>query len=846
MNEKVLRITEFHKITERLAGLAGSEPGKRLCRELTPMGSLYDIEQAQAETASAVTYVLRKGSMSFGAVRDFTDTFRALAVEASLSAPQLLQLASFLENVAKAKSYGVFEKDPPEDDRLRDIFDCLYPVKGLSNEIRRCVLSEDDIADDASPELRRIRRSILQTGERVHTQLTKMVNSTYASYLQESLITIRNGRYCLPVRAEYKGSVPGMVHDQSSSGSTLFIEPAAVVELNNQLRVLSIEEQKEIERILAVLSAACGEHLAELRADAENMSQLDLIFAKARLALDMEASRPVFNDRHYIRINRGRHPLIDPQKVVPLDIAIGPAKAHGAGGGRGREGREGADGGPDRRGAQAPADPLDDLDMIVITGPNTGGKTVTLKTVGLLEIMGMSGLHIPAGDRSELSLFREIFADIGDEQSIEQSLSTFSSHMTSIVDILRRVDRECLCLFDELGAGTDPTEGAALAISILNFLHTRRITTLATTHYSELKVFAMRTEGIANASCEFDVETLRPTYRLMIGVPGKSNAFAISKRLGLPNYIIETAKEQLSQETQSFEDILSDLEETRRLAEHKRDEAANLSRELDKREKALKKREEQLEERRQEILRKANEEARDILQSAKEEADEAISELRKSGRGGDMTAMEQTRTAIREKVKQKNSALEYRAETSAPGRTKALRPEDLHVGDTVRVLSMGLTGTVHTLPDKSGRLYVTCGIMQSKVSLDDLALVGEDDMPAGRGAGSGSGSSGSALKRAFKGGAGGSGRQIDLSRGQNAQTEIVLLGMTTDEAIRNLDKFLDDARMSHLSSVRVVHGKGTGALRGAVQQYLRKQKWVKSYRAGEFGEGDAGVTIVEL
>ena len=583
------------------------------------------------------------------------------------------------------------------------------------------------------------------------------------------------------------------------------IEPQAVVELNNQLRVLAIEEKKEIARILEDLSAQAGEHLAELKANAENMSKLDFIFAKGQLALQQGAIRPKFNEKHQIRILQGRHPLIDPKKVVPTTLSIG-----------------------------------EDYNMIVITGPNTGGKTVTLKTVGLLSIMGMSGLHIPASDGSELSLFREIFADIGDEQSIEQSLSTFSSHMATIVDIFRRVDRDCLCLFDELGAGTDPTEGAALAISILNFLHVRGITSLATTHYSELKVYAMKTEGVVNASCEFDVETLQPTYRLMIGVPGKSNAFAISKRLGLPNYIIETAKEQLSSETQNFEDVLSDLEAARKGAEYERAEADKLRRDLEKREKALAQREKQIDAKRDDILRKANEEARDILQEAKNTADKAISDLRKSGHGGDMQQMEQTRSKLRDQVSKKGEKLAYKAPAAVRGKLSA---GDIHVGDAVRVLSMGLKGTVHSLPDKSGKLYVTCGIMQTKVQLSDLELIQDDSSVTLNGAAAKGGRS--SLKRAFtQGTSGGSG--LDLDRAKRMTSEINLLGMTTDEAILELDKYLDDARMAHMDSVRVVHGKGTGALRSAVQQYLRKQKWVKSYRAGDFGEGDAGVTIVEL
>ncbi|MBQ6359385.1 MAG: endonuclease MutS2 [Clostridia bacterium] len=573
MNEKVLQIVEYNKIISRLEEHADSQPGKKLCRDLLPMDNLFDIEHAQAQTESALSHLFRKGSISFGNNRDFSYMFGALSVGSSLSMPELLQLASFLDNVGRIRHYGLSKEGDrseirtgakkasspgdPEDggrqsDVLFDYFDCLYPIPSLSAEIRRCIVTEDQVADDASPALRKVRREIQLTGDKVHQQLAKMVNTTYSSYLQDSVITMRGDRYCIPVKAEYKSQVPGLIHDQSSSGSTLFIEPAAIVSLNNTLRELALQEKKEIEKILAALSAEAGEHLMELRDNAQNMTQLDFIFARADLAMEQNATRPVFNDKYYINIRQGRHPLIDPKKVVPIDIELGA-----------------------------------DYDMVIITGPNTGGKTVTLKTVGRFELMGMAGLHRPAGDRSELSLFRDVYADIGDEQSIEQSLSTFSSHMKTIVDIFRRVDRQCLCLFDELGAGTDPTEGAALAISILNFCHVRKIRTLATTHYAELKAYAMRTEGIVNASCEFNVETLQPTYRLMVGIPGKSNAFAISQKLGLPNYIIETAKEQLSQDAKNFEDLLADLEQSRQQLRKEKEANDRLRTQLEQEKKVL-------------------------------------------------------------------------------------------------------------------------------------------------------------------------------------------------------------------------------------------------------------------
>ncbi|MBR2729960.1 MAG: endonuclease MutS2 [Lachnospiraceae bacterium] len=819
MNEKVLHIVEYDKIIARLEEHADSQPGKKLCRDLLPMDNLFDIEHAQAQTESALAHLFRKGSISFGNNRDFSYMFGALSVGSPLSMPELLQLASFLDNVGRIRSYGLSGEEDRTDagtDVLFDLFDCLYPVPSLSAQIRRCILSEDQVADDASPALRRIRRDMQLTGDRVHQQLAKMVNTTYSSFLQDNVITMRGDRYCIPVKAEYKSQVPGLIHDQSSTGSTLFIEPAAIVTLNNTLRELALQEKKEIEKILASLSAEAGEHLMELKDDAKNMTQLDFIFARADLAMEQNATRPVFNDRYYINIRHGRHPLIDKKKVVPIDIELG-----------------------------------DSYDMVIITGPNTGGKTVTLKTVGLFELMGMAGLHIPAGDRSELSLFRDVFADIGDEQSIEQSLSTFSSHMKTIVDIFRRVDRQCLCLFDELGAGTDPTEGAALAIAILNFCHVRRIRTLATTHYAELKAYAMRTEGIVNASCEFNVETLQPTYRLMVGIPGKSNAFAISQKLGLPNYIIETAKEQLSQDAQNFEDLLADLERSRQQLRAQKEASDRLRAQLEKEQKALRDREQQFEKRREELLQKANEDARTILEKAKEEADQAISDLRKAAsKTGDLSSMERTRTALRNKVNEKNAKVKRKPEAAPAGRK--VRAQDLHVGDRVKVISMGLTGTVSALPDRSGKVSVRCGILQSKVELSDLILLAEDVSgnlldAGGRPVGSGK-QGGSAIKRAFQDAdrASSTGSKMDLSRGSSVSPELNLLGLTTDDAVYRLDKYLDEARMSHLQSVRIVHGKGTGALRNAVQQYLRKQKWIRSYRLGDFGEGDAGVTIVTL
>ena len=507
MNAKVLRVLEYDKVIHMLEQKATSDPGRQLCRDLVPMTDLAQIEQAQTETADALTRIFQKGSLNFGSNKPLGMCLRSLEIGSTLSSEELLRIAGLLENTARVKNFGRSDKDEEQQDSLTEYFHCLEPLAPLSKEIRRCIIDVDEIADDASPALKKIRRSMVLTGEKIHNQLNSMVNGSARNYLQDAVITTRDGRYCIPVKAEYKGQVPGMVHDQSSTGSTFFIEPAAVVSLNNQLRELEIEEQKEIAVILANLSAEAGAHTLEIAENQRIMTQLDFIFAKASLAMDQNASRPLFNDEHIVRIRHGRHPLLDRKKVVPIDVELGK-----------------------------------NFDLLVITGPNTGGKTVCLKTVGLFTLMGQAGLHIPALDRSQLSVFTEVFADIGDEQSIEQSLSTFSSHMTSIVSILAKADADSLCLFDELGAGTDPTEGAALAIAILNYLHDRGIRTMATTHYSELKIYALSTNFVENACCEFDVETLRPTYRLLIGIPGKSNAFAISKKLGLSDEIIEACR----------------------------------------------------------------------------------------------------------------------------------------------------------------------------------------------------------------------------------------------------------------------------------------------------------------
>ena len=796
MNEKALKVLEYPKIIQKLTDYAASQPGKQLCRDLTPSSDPGTIRRMQTETSDAVSRLLRKGNISFSGLTDIRGSLRRLEIGSSLNIEELLRVCRLLETTLRVKSWARSARNEAEnapEDSLESMFFGLQPLSPLSAEISRCILSEDEIADDASPGLRQVRRQIHQTNDRIRVQLNSLVNGSARTYLQDAVVTQRNGRFCLPVKAEYRGQVPGMIHDQSSTGSTLFIEPMSVVRLNNDLRELEIKEEKEIEIVLANLSSLVAAETDALNDNILLLTELDFIFARAQLSLFYRGSEPDFNEEGRIRIKKGRHPLIDPKKVVPVDIRIG-----------------------------------EDFTMLVISGPNTGGKTVSLKTVGLFTLLGQSGLHIPASDHSELSVFDEVYADIGDEQSIEQSLSTFSSHMTNIVSFWEQADERSLVLFDELGAGTDPTEGAALAMAILSNLHRRDIRTIATTHYSELKVFALSTPGVENGCCEFSVETLRPTYRLLIGVPGKSNAFAISEKIGLPDYVIEEAKTYLSKEDESFEDVISDLEQSRVLIEREREETNRYREEAEELQKRLSRKEDRLESSRDEILRKAREEAQALLREAKEYADESIRKYNKLGNAsGSAKEMEKERTKLREKMAslQKDNAVKTDKKPK-----KALQAKDLRLGDSVKVLSMNLRGTVSTLPDAKGNLFVQMGILRSQVNLRDLEKL-DDVLPAYA----------SKKSPATKGT--GSGK-IKMSKSASISSELNLLGMTTDEAIVELDKYLDDAYLAHLSPVRIVHGKGTGALRKAVHQFLRRQKHVDTYRLGEYGEGDAGVTIV--
>lgn len=788
MNQKALKTLEFDKIIHILTAHAASEGAKEMCRKLVPYDNINDVERAQRETADALRRVYRKGSVSFGGIRDIRGSLKRLEIGGILGMGELLQIMSLLETAGKIRQYGQREADDTSRDSLDESFEFLDPVPTLASEIRRCILADDEMADDASSALLQIRRSMRQMNDKVHNTLNSMVNGSARSYLQDPVVTMRDGRYCLPVKAEHRSQVPGMIHDQSSTGSTLFIEPMAVIKLNNDFKELLMKEQQEIEKILSVLSekaAAVTEILAE---DYRILTALDFIFARAMMAKDMKATRPIFNTDRQIHIKDGRHPLLDPKKAVPITVRLG-----------------------------------DDFDLLIITGPNTGGKTVSLKTVGLFTLMGQAGLHIPAFEGSRLAVFDQVYADIGDEQSIEQSLSTFSSHMTTIVSILKEVTLNSLVLFDELGAGTDPTEGAALATAILDHLHRQGIRAMATTHYSELKVYALSTEGVENACCEFDVESLRPTYRLLIGIPGKSNAFAISSRLGLEDFLIEDAKKRINAQDVSFEDMMAELQDSRVKLLNEQEEITRYKSEIRTLRDALQKKQNRIDERKEKILSDAAAQANAILQEAKDYADETMKNFHKFGKASiSVKDMEAERARLREKIKENDS----RTAKAAPKPKKKLKAAALHIGDRVRVLSLNLEGTVSTLPNPKGDLFVQMGILRSQVNINDLEYIGEAEN----------------LQKGMTTGGG----KLRMSKSAAVSTEINLIGMTVDEAIAHLDKYLDDAYLAHVPNVRIVHGKGTGALRTAVHQYLKRCKHVKTFRLGTFGEGDAGVTIAEF
>ncbi len=793
MNEKVLHTLEYNKILDQLTEYAFSADAKSRCQKLRPITDRAQIEQLQQQTSDALSRLFKYGSLSFSGVTDIRDSLKRLEIGGALSAIELLRVCSLLESAKRAKAFARSQDDNDQpDDSLTSLFAGIEPLAPLCDEIRRCILSEDEIADDASSTLHSIRRSMRGMNDKIRAQMNSMINNTTTrSYLQDTVITMRDGRYCLPVKAEAKSLVPGMIHDQSSTGSTLFIEPMAVVNLNNEYKELQLREQEEIEVILAGLSNLTASYATQLLADYELLTELDFIFARAAFAQTYNGVAPLFNDDGRIHIRKGRHPLLDPKKVVPIDVRLG-----------------------------------EDFRLLIVTGPNTGGKTVSLKTVGLLTLMGQSGLHIPASERSELGIFDEVFADIGDEQSIEQSLSTFSSHMVNIIRILEQVNDRSLVLFDELCAGTDPTEGAALAISILSKLHLYGARIMATTHYSELKVYALSTPGVENACCEFDVATLSPTYRLLIGIPGKSNAFAISEKLGLPTDLIADAKGRISKSEGDFEDLIADLEKSRSTIEREQLEINQYKAEIESLKKKLEQKQERLDSSRDKILREANEQAYNILKEAKDVADETIRNFNKYGKAGaPVSEMEKERTKLRGKMDKAAQKMSEQKKASVPNHNV---PKKLRIGDSVKVISMNLKGTVHSLPNARGDLYVQMGILRSLVNINDLILLEEDAAPG--------------TKKFQKTSAG----KIKMSKSASVSTEINLIGKTTDEAIPLLDKYLDDAYLAHLPSVRIVHGKGTGALRNAVQAHLKRLKYVKSFHLGEFGEGDAGVTIAEF
>ena len=790
MNQKALKVLEYDKIIQLLAEQATSDAGKKRCLELVPMTDKQLITDAQAQTADALSRIYRKGNISFGGLKDPGFQMKRLEIGGCLNAAELLSICTLLEITRRAKAYSRENRDDLPADSLDVLFAELELLTPLLEEIRRCIPAEDEISDDASPALHSVRRTIRNINDKIHGAMNNLLNSsTTRSYLQDAVITMRNGRYCLPVKAEYKGQVPGMIHDQSSTGSTLFIEPMSVVKLNNDLKEAFLKEQEAIEAVLAELSNLTAQYAAYLLDNYRILADLDFIFAKANLAKIQNGMAPIFNTEGHIRIRQGRHPLLDPKKVVPIDVHLG-----------------------------------DTFHLLIITGPNTGGKTVSLKTVGLFTLMGQAGLHIPAKDRSELAIFDDVYADIGDEQSIEQSLSTFSSHMTNIVSILKHATPQSLVLFDELCAGTDPDEGAALAISILDRLRQDGIRTMATTHYSEIKLYALSTTGVENACCEFSVQTLSPTYRLLIGIPGKSNAFAISSKIGLPADLIEDAKTRITKENENFEDVIADLEQSRLTIEKEQAEINRYKEEAASLKKQLEEKQERLNRSRDRVLQEANQQAAAILKEAKDLADETIRNFHKYGKTHmDASAMEKDREKIRKKMAKAQSKSSIQKKEQINHNV----PKKLRLGDSVKILSMNLKGTVHTLPDAKGNLFVQAGILRYQTNIRDLILVNDDATPAVHNTKTGAG-------------------KLKMSKSLSVSPEINLIGKTVDEALMELDKYLDDAYLAHLKSVRIVHGKGTGALRKAVQGHLKRQKYVKAFHLGEFGEGDAGVTIAEF
>lgn len=786
MNKKVCKTLEFDKIIDMLVEEADSALGKDSAKRLRPLSDQNEITALQAETTHALTRIFHHGPLSFHGLTDIRPGLVPLSKGGTLGTGELLRIGALLDVAERAVKY---EDKDEETDFLSGRFSGLQTFPEILREIRRCILSEEEISDDASSELRRIRRTIKNTNDKVREQLNATVNSS-SEMLRDNLVTMRNGRYCLPVKQEYKSSFQGMIHDQSATGSTFFIEPMAIVKLNNELAELAMKEQEEIEKILASISSLCAPEAEGLERNVILLAELDFIFAKAKLSKKMQGSEPDFSE-NYIEIKKGRHPLIPRDRVVPIDVKLGQ-----------------------------------DYRLLIITGPNTGGKTVSLKTVGLFTLMGQAGLHIPAFDGSHLRVFEEVYADIGDEQSIEQSLSTFSSHMTNTISILKRANKNTLALFDELGAGTDPVEGAALAISILDNLLNRQVTAMATTHYSELKVYALSTEQVENASCEFDVESLQPTYRLLIGVPGKSNAFAISSKLGLPKEIIDKANSLVDEDARSFEDVVTGLEQTRKELEAEQQKAEFYREEIERQKRKLEEKNERIDKAKDKILRRANEEANEILQNAKNIADESIRKYNKWMEGGAIKDMEKQRSSIREELRRTGEKLD----SGKKKRRNTNAPDKLSIGDLVMVHSLGVKGTVSTLPNNKGKLFVQMGILRSEVDIKDLELLEEETLQIRKE---------KIRERSSTG-------KIKMSKSMNVSSSINLIGKTVDEAIALLDKYLDDAYLARLHQVTIIHGVGTGALKNAVQTHCKKTNYIQSYRMGEFGEGGYGVTVVEF
>lgn len=789
MNQKVLKTLEYDKIILQLQEHAGSSGGRELCANLLPQTDKDTIELAQRETSDALTHIMTQGGVSFGGIRDIREHLKRMDIGAILGIGDLLDIAGLLATAGQVKAF--FRKSLNEHDEtgdsLNERYQLIEPLSPLMQEIRRCIPEPEEIADDASPGLSQVRRKLKSAGARIHEQMNTVLN-THRNMLQDPIITMRNGRYCLPVKAEYRTSFPGMLHDQSSTGSTLFIEPSSVVKMNNEIRELEGQEQEEIEKILADLTNQAAEQSFYLEQNYRILTELDFIFAKAALSKKMKATQPKFPPEQYIEIKQGRHPLIPADKVVPIHIHLGK-----------------------------------DFSLLVVTGPNTGGKTVSLKTIGLFSLMGQAGLHIPAFDGSCLRIFQEIYADIGDEQSIEQSLSTFSSHMVNTVSILEQADDQSLVLFDELGAGTDPVEGAALATAILSHLHQRGCMVMATTHYSELKLYALQTPDVENACCEFDVSTLRPTYRLLIGVPGKSNAFAISSKLGLSDEIIEDAKNHVASDATQLEDVLTDLENTRTKLEQEHQTTAENRKEISRLKKALQEKNERIDQSKERILQNANAEASQILAEAKAYADETIRKYQKWAQSDQhIREMEAERSKLREQISKNQSSIKTKTPKKQSSRLKA---SDLFVGADVRILSLNSAGTVSTLPNEKGELFVQAGLLRTKVHLRDLELIKPTAPEKPQRSKSGKGS-------------------IGIGKAASIHQEVNLIGMTVDQAMPILEKYLDDAYLAHMTQVTIIHGRGTGALRNAVHNKLKKMKYVSSYRLGEFGEGDMGVTIV--